>query len=247
MVRQMEDDDFLWAAELMERRRAVYERFWPVFWKPTEGVRERHADFLRSQVDTGRTVALRSEQGFLMAAIQGDRYDVDDFAVEPDEAWGSDGRRLLEALQGSGPLARPARVRVVTARQDLAKRRLLTDLGLTPVARWWVKALHPSQPAAVGAARVQLAGVTAVLVPAPPVYAPGGPVCILGDIPAEIAARAVPETEAAGAVLAVVTRDSSPAPAPEEELVLTAAGFDNVSEFFEGHLLHAGASPRGLS
>ncbi|HUF33952.1 MAG TPA: hypothetical protein VMN58_12170 [Acidimicrobiales bacterium] len=125
----------------------------------------------------------------------------------------------------------------MTARQDTAKRQMLSDLGLTVVSRWWVCPLDPSQPAEVGFAEVELAGVTAMLVPAPPVYAPGGPVCILGNIDSEVAVRAVAEAEAAGAVLAVVTRDAAPDPAPQEERMLTAAGFDNVSEFFEGHLI----------
>lgn len=184
----------------------------------------------------GTAVGVRSERGFLVAAIGSGRYDVDDFAVQSDEAWDVDGPLLLEALAELGTAGRPTRVRVVTARQDIAKRRMLSDLGLTAVARWWVRPLRPSRPAAIRVAEVELAGVTAVLVPAPPVYAPGGPVCILGDIASELAERAAAAAEAAGAVLAVVTRDTAPDPAPEDEPVLAAAGFDNVSEFFEGDL-----------
>lgn len=239
MVSLMDHADFKWAAELMERRRATYEQFSPVFWKPAEGVRDTHASFMRSQVDGGTAIALRSEGGFLLASIRGDHYDVDDFALQPDQEWEPEGPLLLEALAEFGPLARPVRVRVVTARRDTAKRQMLSDLGLTAVSRWWVRPLDPSHPAEVDSAQVELAGVTAMLVPAPPVYAPGGPVCILGNIASEVAVRAVAEAEAAGAVLAIVTRDTAPDPAPHEEPVLTAAGFDNASEFFEGQLVQA--------
>lgn len=232
----MGDDDFAWAAELMEARRAAYERFSPVFWRPAQGVRTMHADFMRAQVEAGSAVALRSEQGFLLAAIGDGRYDVDDCAVRSEEGWATEGRRLLESLSELGPLDRSARVRVVTARQDDAKRRALQELGLEVVARWWVRALHPVEPAEASFAPVDLGGVSAMLVPAPPVYAPGGPVCILGDVDAELAVRSVDAAEAAGAVLAVVTRDTAPHPTPPTDAVLEAAGFDNVSEFYEGHL-----------
>ncbi len=236
MVKEMRADDFEWAAGVMDRRRAAYERFAPVFWKPAGDVSVQHAAFMRSQVDAGSAVGLRSEAGFVLAAIREDHYDVDDFAVEPDTEWSTEGRRLLQSVPEFGPLARSSRVRVVTARQDVAKRQMLEALRLTPVARWWVKELRPAQAAEATFAQVMLADVTAMFVPAPPVYVPGGPVCILGDIEARAAARAAHEAEAQGAVLAVVTRSASPAEPPEEEPLLSAEGFDNVSVFFEGTL-----------
>lgn len=232
----MEGDDFGWAAELMARRRAVYERFSPRFWKPADGALDVHAAFVRAQVEAGTAVGVRSDAGFVLAVVRDDRYEVDDFAVEPDDAWSAEGRLLLESVAELGPPARPTRIRVVTARQDEPKRRILTELGLTVVARWWVKPLHPAEPAPIAFTEVALTEITAMFVPAPPVYAPGGPVCILGDVEADVAVRAAREAEARGAVLAVVTRDSSPEPAPVDEPALSAAGFDNVSEFFEGRL-----------
>jgi hypothetical protein len=232
----MQGDDFDWAAALMERRRRSYERFSPVFWRPAEGVRAAHAAFLRGQAERGAAVALRSPHGFVVASIGPDRYDVDDFAVEHDDHWASDGQRLLHAVSEHGPLAAPPSLRVVTARRDTAKRTMLEELGLRVTARWWVKALHPTGPGGSTFGPVDLGVATAVFVPAPPVYAPGGPVCILGDVPSEVAAEAAGRAEAQGAVLAVVTRDTSPDPVPAGDAVLDVAGFDNVSEFFEGRL-----------
>lgn len=232
----MTDEDFEWAAALMERRREAYERFSPVFWKPAEGVRAQHAGFMRSQVHAGSAVAVRSDNGFLVAAIREDRYDVDDFAVVTEDQWATEGRLLLESVVAFGPAPRASGLRVVTARRDLPKRQMLQALGLTVVSRWWVKPLAPSHSGEVGAGAVALTGVTAFFGPAPPVYAPGGPVCILGDIDSDIAVQAATEAAQKGAVLAVVTRNMSPDEPPENEPVLSAAGFDNASEFFEGHV-----------
>ena len=103
------------------------------------------------------------------------------------------------------------------------------------VARWWVKELAPTQrPSIFG--EVDLGGVKGLFVPAPPVYDPGGPVCLLGDIAPEVAAQASDEAAGRGAVLAVVQRDRSPEEAPAFEPLLEGAGFQNPSEFYEGVL-----------
>jgi hypothetical protein len=140
----MEDDDFDWAARLMERRREKYAAYSPAFWRPATGILERHAQFMRAFVARAGAVALRSEHGF-----------------------------------------------------------------------------------AVG-------GVEALIVPAPPVYDPGGLVCLLGDLQAERAGDAVEAAARYGAVLAIVQRDRSPASAPESEPGLEVVGFHNPSEFYDG-------------
>lgn len=236
MVEPMRDDDFEWAAGLMERRRAASECFAPVFWKPAENATVQHAAFMRSQVESGSAVGLRSAVGFVLAAVRTDHYEVDDFAVEHEAEWSTAGRDLLQSVADFGALDRPARVRVVTARQDLPKRRMLESFGLTPATRWWVKELRPACAAEPTFAQVVLGSVEAMFVPAPPVYAPGGAVCILGDVEPDAAVRAADEAEARGAVLAVVTRHASSSEPPVDEPRLAASGFDNVSIFFEGPL-----------
>ena len=235
MVRPMAGADFVWAAGLMERRRQVYATFAPVFWRPADGVRQAHADFLRSRVESGAVVGLRSDDGFLVAAPVDGWLDVDDFAVEPDGRWPTAGRALLEAVVDSGALPAEAGVRVVTARRDAEKRQMLHACGLTVGSRWWVKELRPASPAAVGAVReVDLGTTTGLFVPAPPVYDPGGPVCLLGDVESDAAVVAADRAGELGAVLAVVTRTGTRV--PRAEPALAAAGFDNVSEFFEGRI-----------
>ncbi len=233
-VRPMSGQDFEWAAARMERRRPVYATFAPVFWRPAAGVAEAHADFLRSQVEGGTALGLRSAHGFVVAAVGEGRYDVDDFAVE-DGGWSTTGRELLRAVLDTGPLPPGATVRVVTARRDTEKREMLRAQGLTVSSRWWVAELHPAEPAEVGAARaVDLTVATAVFVPAPPVYAPGGPVCLLGDMDPGLAVQAADRARELGAVLAVVARAGDGGGVPAEEPVLAAAGFENVSEFYGG-------------
>ena len=235
MVRAMTDPDFTWAADLMERRRQVYATFAPVFWRPAVGAGEAHAGFLRFRVEAGAAIGLRSDDGFVVATVVDGRYDVDDFAVEHDARWSISGRALLEAVVDSGALRADATVRVVTARRDTAKRQMLDGCGLVVRSRWWVKELRADPPAEIGAAReVDLGGRTGSFVPAPPVYAPGGPVCLLGDIEPDAAVEAADRAGELGAVLAVVTRTGPLV--PPDEPVLAADGFDNVSEFFEGRI-----------
>jgi hypothetical protein len=155
--------------------------------------------------------------------------------VEHDDHWTTDGPSLLGAVAQVGPLPASSTLRAVTARQDVPKRTMLEDLGFLVTARWWVKALQPTASSRDTFGAVDLGVTTAVLVPAPPVYAPGGPVCILGDIASDVAVEATGRAAAEGAVLAVVTRDTSPEVAPARDAALEAAGFDNVSEHFEGH------------
>ena len=235
MVWAMADADVEWAAVVMERRRQVYATFAPVFWRPAAGVRETHAGFLRLRVGSGAAIGLRSADGFVVASLVDGRYDVDDFAVEPDGRWPTTGRALLRAVLDNGPLPAGAGLRVVTARRDTAKRQMLAGCGLTVRSRWWVKELRPACPVAVGAVReVDLGTTTGLFVPAPPVYDPGGPVCLLGDVEPTAAVVAADRAGELGAVLAVVTRTG--AEVPPVEPALAAAGFDNVSEFFEGRI-----------
>ena len=235
MADVMVGDDFDWAASLMEQRRSLYESFSPVFWRPAVGVRSEHAAFMRTVADRPGSLALRTAHGFLLSFAHEGRCFVDDFAVDADDHWDTDGRELLAAAWTSRPRDQ-ASIRAVTARLDQPKRALLEDLGLVPTARWWVKELAPSVHVEPTVMEVDLGIMKALFVPAPPVYDPGGPVCILGDIDADAAVEAVHRAEVGGAVLAIVQRDAAPEPAAAEEPVLQAGGFDNASVFYEGAL-----------
>jgi hypothetical protein len=175
----------------------------------------------------------RPPGSLVVAYRQEGRRFVDDFAVESDELWSADGEELLlEICRRADPPDQRV-LRVVTARQDIAKRTLLVDLGLVPAARWWVKELTPCGDASTWGP-VDLGGVEAVIVPAPPVYDPGGPVCLLGDLDADRAGIAAEAAARHGAVLVIVQRERSPTSAPESEPALESAGFHNPSEFYDG-------------
>jgi hypothetical protein len=161
---------------------------------------------------------------------------VDDFAVEDDARWSTEGRELLRAVWRAASASGQPVLRAVTARLDEPKRSMLSDVGLLVASRWWAKELAPSATAvtAVSWGPITVGDVPGLLVPAPPVYDPGGPVCLLGDLEPERAIVAAEDAAAAGAVLAIVRRERAPGEVPETEPVLEAAGFHNPSEFRPG-------------
>ena len=233
MIRSMTGDDFEWAAQLMQRRRERYAEYSPVFWRPAADVVAAHAAFLELSAGGPGAVAVRSDHGFVIATTDGDRMVIDDFAVDADELWRSDGRALLAAVGEHTAASGGVGVRVVCARLDEPKRSMLSGAGLEVAARWWVKELAPSAaPGAIGA--TTLDGVEVQLVSAPPVYDPGGPVFLLGDIDPHRAIRAADTAAGVGAVLAIVQREPDTGSPPETEVELEAAGFHNPSEFYDG-------------
>ena len=232
MARLMGGPDFDWAAELMDRRRRQYADYSPVFWRPANGIVSAHAGFLRAASARPGAVALRTDHGFALSSGTDGRCVVDDFAVETPDLWSTEGRELLLAVWANRPDEQRT-LRVVTARKDDPKRNLLIELGLVVAARWWVKELAPTgEPDTWGP--VTLDGNDALIMPAPPVYDPGGPVCLLGDIESEQAGSAALAAARHGAVLAIVQRERATSAVPGTDPVLDAAGFHNPSEFYEG-------------
>ncbi len=124
-VRDLLIEDCEWAAELMERRRQVYARYSPVFWRPARGVTDGHAAFLAEKVSRGSSVALRTDRGFLIGDLRGAEGLIDDFAVEADDDWALHGAALLcsawPALVNRGA----ERLRVVSAPADEPKVAML--------------------------------------------------------------------------------------------------------------------------
>jgi hypothetical protein len=229
----MADEDFDWAAELLDRRRREYEAYSPVFWRPAQGITAAHAAFLRTTAARPDAVALRTDGGFAVSIAHEGRCFVDDFAVEEPQLWATEGRDLLLATWAAARSDEQATLRVVTAHRDEPKRDLLLGLGLAVAARWWVKELAPtSTPSAWGP--VTLEGVPGLVMPAPPVYDPGGPVCLLGDVASEQAGAVAEAAAALGAVLAIVQREAVTSSVPAEDPALEEAGFHNPSEFYEG-------------
>jgi hypothetical protein len=101
VVTELTPDDADWAADLMAERRREYERYSPVFWRPAVHARGLHVRFLRRQLASPDTVALRTSRGFLIALRPGPGRPaeafIDDFAITADATRARDGAELLLA------------------------------------------------------------------------------------------------------------------------------------------------------
>lgn len=230
-VTEMSAGDAQWAAELMEKRRRDYVRYSPVFWRPAEGVVGLHALFLRGRIIAETTVALRTGHGFIICERRGTKGFVDDFAVEPPEAWDCDGAALLlAAAERFAAAAGFATVVVVTAHADRAKAGMLANLSLALAEQWWVRELQPAGPAAAPG-RFSGPGFSGMLGPAPGVYDPGGPVLQNDRVGERTDLDAIERAAAAhGAVLAVLS--AAPDTAREHELRLK--GWHVASDWYQG-------------
>ena len=229
-VRDLLAEDCGWAAQLMERRRQVYARYSPVFWRPARGATKGHANFLAEKVSRGGAVALRTGRGFLIADLRGTEGVIDDFAVEADDDWAEDGVALLCSAWPALAARGAETLRVVIAAADEPKAAMLWALSLEPVEQWWVKPVDPAAtPAASG--RVEGSGFSGILGPAPPVYDPGGPVLLVDRVADGTKAAAIEEgATASGAVLAIVPVRVG----AEREAELRDAAFTVASAWFLG-------------
>ena len=229
-IRDLLIEDCEWAAVLMERRRQVYARYSPVFWRPARGVTEGHAAFLAEKVSRGSSVALRTDRGFLIGDLRGAEGLIDDFAVEADDEWARHGTALLFSAWSALASGGAERLRVVTAAADEPKVAVLRASSLEPVEQWWVKPVDPSgTPVASG--RVEGSGFSGFLGPAPPVYDPGGPVLLVDRVTDGTRTAAIEEGAVAlGAVLVVL-----PVPVgADREAELRAATFTVASAWYVG-------------
>jgi hypothetical protein len=241
-VRELSPDDADWAADLMADRRREYERYSPVFWRPAAHARALHVRFLRRQLTSPDTVALRTTSGFLIAQLRPGEAFVDDFAIIPGATWTDAGAELLLAVWDRVSAHGVAALRVVTAQADRAKSALLAGLGLDLTEQWWVRELAaPANPAAADSAppyrrfeppqRIDGPGFSALFGPAPPVYDPGGPVLLVDRLAddadvAELEAKAIQ----LGAVLLVVAA----VPGTAQALELSGGGGHVASDWYAG-------------
>jgi hypothetical protein len=200
----MRAGDARWAAGLMERQRQAHAGYSPVFWRPAEGAAGLHERFLRRQILSEATAALRTRHGFIICERRPSVGLVDDFTVAPPGTWGSDGAALLLAAAGVLAADGISAVRVVTAHADRAKAGMLACLSLSLAEQWWVRELRPGrQPAAPG--RVSGPGFSGMLGPAPPIYDPGGLVFLADQAGERADTEAIAcAAQALGAVLAVI-------------------------------------------
>lgn len=186
-MRALTANDVSWMADVMVERRAVYAAISPVFWRPAANARQVHEPHLASCVANERYVGVRTVRGFVLGELHAAGSPpwwpevpigfIDDFAVVPDKAWMSDGRRLLLAAWSLLRERRVGGLRVVTARRDDAKVAMLESLGLTIGESWWVRVGDASVSSAPTFGPISANGIEALVVPAPPVTTPVARCC----------------------------------------------------------------------
>ncbi|MEZ5225356.1 MAG: hypothetical protein R2710_01430 [Acidimicrobiales bacterium] len=175
-VRRLESDDVAAVEALLAAKRRQLAEWSPQFWRTAAGAVEVHELFLQWLLSDDANVGLTTADvdGVLIATPRDGAWLIDDFAVSGPGAWSTVGRALLEHAReqlGAG-------ISVVCASRDVEQRALLDTCALVPYEEWWVAdpalvATFASPAAASGDLPV------ASIVPAPPVYDPGGPVALV--------------------------------------------------------------------
>lgn len=207
-VRPLTADDLDWVVELTRRRREALVPHAPRFWRPAADATPRHRAFLSHLLTGGAAVALRTDHGFLIGLERAGRLVVDDTVVDPPERWADEGVRLLERAAETAPL------RFVVPAHERERMDAALTVGLEPVEVWWHRDLEPLTGLHVVSEDhgVSVEGATGQLVPAPPVYDPGGPVLLVTAVDSADALTRIQQSAARrGATVAVVTQDPADA------------------------------------
>jgi hypothetical protein len=224
--RPLTTDDLDWMLDLIEPRRRELAEHAPHFWRPAPDARELHGRFLGNQIGRPGTVALRTDHGFIVAGPRGDGYVVDDFLVDSDDRWPTDGAALVRTAAGGKS------VRIVCPVHELGRYRLAKSLGLTVAESWWTHDLEPAGASGSAPEQISVDGTTGRLLPAPPVYAPGGPVLILSAVTSLASlAEAERRAAAAGCPVAVVPQRSDDLSRAQ---LLTSAGYRRTTDYYDG-------------
>jgi hypothetical protein len=245
-VRALTADDVPWMVELMAQRRALYETFSPVFWKRSAQAREVHGPHLASCLASGRHCGFRTDDAFVLGEVQDAATPpwwsevtlgfVDDFAVTSDSEWADAGVTLLAAVWRELARRGVKTLRVVAGRRDMAKVAVLEHLGLTVGESWWIALAVGDRRSEASFGPVNSDGVAGLVIPAPPVYDPGGPVFLAISVEDVASVPDVPRIAGeCGAVLAIVS--TTPA-TPELSEAVSLAGFDEVTRYYVGAPSH---------
>jgi GNAT superfamily N-acetyltransferase len=234
-------DDASQAAELAAIKREEYEKYSPVFWRVAPDAQVIHEPFLAKCIadeDLFTSFAARDAGRLLGIAITAHKifpppfstdlelsWLTDDFFVHDAEAWPTVGTRLLRETEGAAREGGASRLVVLTARRDRPKRQMLEGAGYARGASWWVHPLTPSDEEPP-----TLHTTEAVVGPAPPVYAPGGPTSLTLSLinPSEVA-TCDKWAAASGAILGIVPVRAD---AVEVEDALVAEGYEAASDWY---------------
>ena len=225
-VRPLTQADLEWAVEVTRVRRERLETHAPRFWRAATDATERHRAFLSHLIDDAATLSVRTDHGYLVAMNPGPYLLVDEMAVEPSEHWAGEGRALLRHAADLGPL------RFVVPGFESERLDAALDLGLVPADIWWHRDLEPGTGLNVVSEdkTISVEGAEGHLVPAPPVYDPGGPVLLVTSVEsAEALTRAEQSAARRGARVSVV-----PQPPADVALatLLNHAGYTLTTFFF---------------
>ncbi|MDO9495936.1 MAG: hypothetical protein Q7J48_09555 [Nocardioides sp.] len=228
-VRPLTGDDLDWVVDLTRERRARLVPLAPRFWRPAADAAARHRAFLAHLVADPGAVTIRTEHGYLVGVERAGRLVVDDMVVDPPEHWATEGVRMVEHARGSGPL------RFVVPASERERMDVALGLGLEPAEVWWHRDLEPGTGlnVVVEDPAVSVAGAAGQLVPAPPVYDPGGPVLLVTSVESADALTRIQQSAARrGATVAVVAQDLADPGDAATAALLTEAGFTVTTYFF---------------
>lgn len=227
-VRPLTAADLDWVLDLIEPRRQQLRDHAPRFWNPAPNARELHRRFLGAQIGKPGMVALRSADGFVFAGPRGDGYIIDDLMVAAENLWLTEGVALIRAAVQSHP------VRIVCPVHERGRAGAAESLGLTVSESWWTRDLDPLEAGRSEAVadEISVDGTSGRLLPAPPVYAPGGPVLIISNVSSPEALAAVERrAECAGAPVAVVPHKVVDQARAE---LLELAGYRRTTDYYDG-------------
>lgn len=225
-VRPLTQADLDWAVDLTRQRRERLEVHAPRFWRAAADATERHRAFLSHLIDDDATLSVRTEHGYLVAMDPGPYLLVDDMAVEPAEHWAREGVALLRHAADLG------RLRFVVPGCESERLDAALDLGLEPAEIWWHRDLEPFTGLNVVSEdkSVTVDGAEGRLVPAPPVYDPGGPILLVTSVETpEALARVEQSAARRGAMVSVVPQLPSDVALSR---LLNAAGYTLTTFFF---------------
>ncbi|CAN5430856.1 hypothetical protein BH11ACT8_BH11ACT8_04920 [soil metagenome] len=228
-VRPIVSEDLDWLVDVTRARREALVPHAPRFWHPAADATEKHRAFLAHLVQTPSVLTVRTDAAYLIAFERGATWIVDDAAVTGGGTWAVDGVRLLRhAQETSGPL------RLVVPVAEHERHAAAEAVGLRAVEHWWhrdLPTLLAASPASGAGPALAVAGAVGRLVPAPPVYDPGGPVLLVTEASSTAALAAIEATAAGrGARVAVVSQH------PDDTALrnlLNAAGYVLTTAFCE--------------
>lgn len=179
-VRAATSADVDWIVTVLEERRKPLVQLAPVFWRPAPDAATKSQEYIEYLLTDGGARGYRTDDGVLIAAPRGDGWLVDDMYVRGDRWADGGGKDLWNALTND---VGGSEIRFVCPTYEPHRAEFARATGLTVAESWWLRELDSSggEPSI----QVQLPGADAITVPAPPVYAPPGPILFLPGAPSD--------------------------------------------------------------